>query len=345
MPDRFSTLSRSNLAIVLAFFATSAEAGVSPSFDCARAHTRIEELICGQPNLARMDREMGETFSRMFHDLPLGERGETLRIQRAWSRRLTDICTPWEQTSAERLHEEIIECLVRQYDAWSTWANNRRVRVVGPYAIANRSRIEWSGTGYWTAEYEYPWITSPTDRHTAAFNDYLLGELEKHRTFTETDKDFDRDLTRFGYPGSSQVTCTVTAATKRVIALRMYGYAYTGGAHGNGSTSGLLWSVKEHRELDSSDVFARQGWGELAQRMAIAAFTSETGRAPTDADKEAIASTISDFRNWVFHDAGVTIVFNPYALGSYIEPLAGGVQIPYSTLRGYLTRGGPIPPE
>ena len=40
----------------LAGASTVVAQGVYPSFDCARARTSVEHMICGNPNLARRDR-------------------------------------------------------------------------------------------------------------------------------------------------------------------------------------------------------------------------------------------------------------------------------------------------
>jgi len=45
-----------------------APAAASPSFDCARARTRGEVLVCGDPGLAALDRQMASQFSAALSD-------------------------------------------------------------------------------------------------------------------------------------------------------------------------------------------------------------------------------------------------------------------------------------
>jgi type IV secretory pathway TrbL component len=42
----------------------STQATVRPSFDCAKARSRAERLICADPELARLDRELGQLHAR-----------------------------------------------------------------------------------------------------------------------------------------------------------------------------------------------------------------------------------------------------------------------------------------
>lgn len=72
-----------------------------PSFDCQKAASRIEHIICASTNLARMDRELAVVFAAARQDAPNVE--EFMRFARAsWQER--------EQTCFDR------ECLVRWYD-------------------------------------------------------------------------------------------------------------------------------------------------------------------------------------------------------------------------------------
>ncbi|MDB5945491.1 MAG: hypothetical protein JWQ33_517 [Ramlibacter sp.] len=42
----------------------------SPSFDCARARSRSEKIICSDADLARMDRELGRLHARARNSSP-----------------------------------------------------------------------------------------------------------------------------------------------------------------------------------------------------------------------------------------------------------------------------------
>ncbi len=60
-------------------------AAASPSFDCAKAEGEIEQLICQDEELARLDRELGRVFgSAEKQPLSAGQLSELLATQRGW---------------------------------------------------------------------------------------------------------------------------------------------------------------------------------------------------------------------------------------------------------------------
>src|SRR5262249_6856940 len=52
-----------SLIVLLAFaFIRPSYAEIGPSFDCSKAHTKIETLICAKPYLARLDVELASAY-------------------------------------------------------------------------------------------------------------------------------------------------------------------------------------------------------------------------------------------------------------------------------------------
>jgi hypothetical protein len=70
--------------------AAPAAAPVRPSFDCAKARSTPEKIICADPELARMDRELGRLHARARAAAP-DERAFQQRSDAAWQRR-EDTC-------------------------------------------------------------------------------------------------------------------------------------------------------------------------------------------------------------------------------------------------------------
>ena len=46
--------------------ATAAQADEGPSFDCARAEGEVETLICGEADIAALDRRLAETWAEVI---------------------------------------------------------------------------------------------------------------------------------------------------------------------------------------------------------------------------------------------------------------------------------------
>ncbi len=74
--------------VFLAFAAGSvALAAEGPSFDCTKADGTIEELICGDAELAALDRRLAEVYGQSIEAIEgLDDPGDTLASLRTWQR-------------------------------------------------------------------------------------------------------------------------------------------------------------------------------------------------------------------------------------------------------------------
>lgn len=61
--------------------AATTAAAATPSFDCAKAAGEIEQLVCADPELARLDRQLAERFA-LVKDRP--DTQQALAAQRGW---------------------------------------------------------------------------------------------------------------------------------------------------------------------------------------------------------------------------------------------------------------------
>jgi uncharacterized protein YecT (DUF1311 family) len=63
-----------------------------PSFDCNRATTRVEKLICNDPGLAVMDLAMASAYEASQRNRSEQEKSSIRAAQRAWLRRYSETC-------------------------------------------------------------------------------------------------------------------------------------------------------------------------------------------------------------------------------------------------------------
>jgi uncharacterized protein len=72
----------------LTFAATGEAAGTpasaSPSFDCGRAESSVEKLVCESPELARLDRELADVWTKALETWPEEEIRRQQATQRGW---------------------------------------------------------------------------------------------------------------------------------------------------------------------------------------------------------------------------------------------------------------------
>lgn len=91
------------------------------SFDCTKASTAVETLICADPNLSLMDTELGRVYGNLMQSISNGAQ-KTLRDgQRAWLNQ-RNTCETRGSECVEGLYEQRLRQLDADYDVFTGWA-------------------------------------------------------------------------------------------------------------------------------------------------------------------------------------------------------------------------------
>lgn len=75
------------LVILTCLALTQAQAA---SFDCAKAHTKTEKMICGDAELSKLDEDLGQAFRQVLQRD--GVKQGTIESQRLWLKKVRDSC-------------------------------------------------------------------------------------------------------------------------------------------------------------------------------------------------------------------------------------------------------------
>jgi len=78
-----------------------------PSFNCSRARTRVEHLICGDTYLGQLDRRMATAYSAFLRRISRSEQARLRENQRLWLADRSDCST--------------VDCLVGAYEDRIAW--------------------------------------------------------------------------------------------------------------------------------------------------------------------------------------------------------------------------------
>ncbi len=131
--NNFKTILMTSVLTTLAAGNVYAAEEIKPSFDCAKAKTRVEKLICSDAELAKLDREMSSEYYSLVSDKTLdGELKEILKNnQKKWldSREKTP-CLENEDVSEQQ------KCIKNAY----------RIRI----KEINDDKNDFAGTGRFT---------------------------------------------------------------------------------------------------------------------------------------------------------------------------------------------------
>ncbi len=188
-------------------------------------------------------------------------------------------------------------------------------------------------------------IKPQTDLHARLYAE----EVRKLRQFTEgaqgelTEAGADTDRPKY----EKTIIVTTAAETGKLLSLKRVDFEYSGGAHPNTLTSGLLWDKALKRRVALTDLF-RTGADLTALDQALCAAINDAKRA-RDPNGPAVALGGQIFAcpraadtgfvlapgTMTGKAAGLTFLINPYQVGPYAE---GGYEIalPLTAFRSVL---------
>lgn len=117
----------------------AAHAGPSsnPSFDCRKAATLVEKLICSDPTLGDLDRKMADRFARALESAQPSSRGAIIKDQLRWLQGRASGCglDPAQRAFHALGAPAPVDCLRKMYEQWAEFR-------LGQMTVAVRSRPE-----------------------------------------------------------------------------------------------------------------------------------------------------------------------------------------------------------
>lgn len=87
-------------------FTTNPAFATKPSFDCAKADSEIEELICKDEELAALDQKMAEVYKTALDKAPKEELDNLKAFQRGWVKGRNDCWKAEDESSCARANYE-----------------------------------------------------------------------------------------------------------------------------------------------------------------------------------------------------------------------------------------------
>lgn len=208
-------------------------------------------------------------------------------------------------------------------------------------------------------------IRGQTDLHARLYAD----EVRKLRQFVEGAQG---DRTEAGNdaaqpPYENTVELTVAGETSKLFSLKRVAFDFSGGAHPNTLTSGILWDKALKRQIGFTDLFRRGAdLTVLDQALCSAINSAKRARVPDSASvvlggkdwscpRAAVTEFVLTPGTTPGKAAGLTFLIGPYQVGPRVEG-AYEIAIPATTFRsllavayaddfgGALTKAGDVTP-
>ncbi len=293
-----------------------------PSFDCTKARTAAETLICTDAGLSKADRELAAAFAKLrASETP--ESFATVRAaQRGWLAYVLKTC-PGK------------DCLDENYTDRADRLDALSVVKSGPLALEPRMRLFTKPRPATEDSDIYPWMMGGPD--AAPFNAWIAKRLALAKRRMD-----DKDLFPFGDQVAdlqlyARRTYTVSRFDAKIASLMVETFDYTGGAHEAIGEETLNWDMVHRRPFGPKDVF-KGGWRKFATDYCL---KDLAGQQSGSFERDAVDAVVGG-DNWLFAKDHARVHFTVYTIASF----SGGefdVDIPYTALRPYLRPDVPIP--
>lgn len=189
-------------------------------------------------------------------------------------------------------------------------------------------------------------IKAQTDLHARLYAE----EVRRLRQFTEgaqgelTEAGADTDRPKY----EKTITITVAAETGKLLSLKRSDFDYSGGAHPNTLTDGLLWDKALKRRVSVADLFGKDAnLTALDQALCTAINAAKRTRVPDSAlltlgagkifscPRAADTPFVLTPGDAPGKAAGLTFLIGPYQVGPYVEG-AYEIAIPAAVFRSLL---------
>lgn len=305
---------RLGVAAVALFVGTGAASAAS--FDCAKARTPLEKLICASPELSRNDEVLAKAYATALGGLSEAAKQVVQQSQREWHDQVVPGCT--NTKPVESFSEEQRACVTSEFYnraralEESRMQNGWRFYMSEHFAVLEDPATDYSH-GAATKAFSSPRIDDGTDvarafnalmeEKAAAFGDILA----KDGTLADSDETSDTDN-----------RVKVEAVTAQRISLSINGYWFGhGAAHGNYSINYLHFLIEEKRPLVASDVFKGSGWEDKLGELVLAELERTIEGGIWDEARGGVPKTAADPANWNFSGEGLIVQFQPYEVTAY----------------------------
>lgn len=309
-----------------------------PSFDCLKAKSAFERLVCRDSALAKSDREIARVYVALkARETPASF--ETVRAaQKAWLSHAAKSCGA-EGAMPESYGDRrtMTTCLSGEYDERTSQFEGLKVYAVGAMRLEPRMRFAARSTPSATESDTIPWVSGGGN----SFNTFMTSLLEPNRWRTDDTSLFLTDvegvtlIARRGY--------RVTRFDRRIVSIEIVTRDYTGGNQDVRSAKGHTYDLARARPVTLADVFLpRANWKSAVTAYCakdLARQYAEDNATPPETVE--VASTVAAEGAWLWTKDGAEMIYIADTVGG----LAGreyDIDIPFKVLAPYMKADAPV---
>ncbi|MGE3873912.1 MAG: lysozyme inhibitor LprI family protein [Parvibaculaceae bacterium] len=313
--------------------------GPASAFDCAKAQSPVEKAICADQKLKAADDAMTAAYLALRNALTGPDRKALGAAQSKWVKARENRCG-YQQAA------ELTDCILSDTD------ERRRLLLAepesGPGAGSRMTPVFIQQDGdphHYDVDYTLIKFVKPKSRGENLFNSEV-SKLAKGAPLERQAEAARDDMTY-----SAVASMALTYASPSFLSAKVESWSFSGGAHGNGGTSGMTIDLARGAVLKTGDLFDSKAVaalkGECVKQILAQKKEKLQGEDFDPANdplysEKTVVEYLQSLANWNFWQDKATVTFDAYAIGSYAEG-------PYSCdfamddLRKLAKPGAPLP--
>ncbi|MCU0832254.1 MAG: DUF4163 domain-containing protein [Rhizobiaceae bacterium] len=294
------------------------------AFDCSKASTATEKLICANPALKVMDDAMSAAYQGLVARVPAETQAalkiaqRTMIAQREWCGDDPDngITCALDQTLAQ------LRFLSGGVEPGA---------LAGPSPALEPFLVQQAGdakAALHTVNHAVTVFSKPEAPGETAFNDALKA-MAREATLGP-----DPDFKEFGgeIPWDSSLSSRITLLTPEIVSAEIETYEYTGGAHGNGGVSQVSFWRMSGETVNVPALIGADGLAALFPLCRAQIVAEKRNRFPASAEEppydpatdsnysdDAVKDGLAEPSLWRLEPGKATVTYNSYAVASYAE--------------------------
>jgi uncharacterized protein YecT (DUF1311 family) len=286
------------------------------AFDCAKAQSAVEKAICADPKLKAADDAMTAAYTALRDSIAGSERKGLGASQRKWVKSREDSCG-YQQGA------DLGTCVLGQ-------TNERRLLLAaepesGPGDGSRTMPVfiqQDADPHHYDVDFTLIKFVKPQSKGETLFNNEVskIGKAAPLGRQSEAARD---DMTYAAY-----MAMTITYASPKFLSAKTESWENSGGAHGNGGTSGITIDLQRGALMKAGDLFDGKAIATLKADCVKQIFKQKKEKNdgqdfnPADDPNYQEATIVEHLRSmdsWNFWKDKATVTFDAYAIGSYAE--------------------------
>ena len=310
-----------------------------PSFDCTKAKTTGEKLICADAGLAASDKKLATAYHALKASLSPENFATFQSGQRAWIAYAMKSCgadAPSPDTRA------VTDCLKTEYDSRAELLESAKIARFGQLTIEPRLRFRTRAEPATEESDITPQMRGGPQAD--AFNAFIARALKLDRWRMD-----DKTLFRYGNDVNGAAlhahrSYSVDRFDARIVSLDVSTSDYVGGHDEERGNIAYTWDMRTGRDVPLDDVFAKGAdWKKSVLAYSLRDLKKQIDRdgVPGDLASSDLAKQAADSGNWTWGKDAATVTFVVFMNGGMPEA-PYEVSIPYKVLKPYMKPDAPV---